>query len=70
MAKKVIDCDVVVQAGHENTPDTMTGGEGPLGKEIDWTPVVAKRSSSGSAGGARSHVTNIAERRNSIGPFG
>jgi hypothetical protein len=41
MAQRVIDCDVVIQAGHEDTPDSMTGGSGPLGKEIDWTPVVA-----------------------------
>jgi hypothetical protein len=41
MAQDIINCDVVIQAGHENTPDSMTGGEGPLGKEIDWTPVVA-----------------------------
>jgi hypothetical protein len=41
MLKKFIDCDVVIQAGHENTPDDKTGGEGPLGKEIEWTPVVA-----------------------------
>jgi hypothetical protein len=37
----VIDCDVVIQAGHENTPDGITGGEGPLGREIEWTPIVA-----------------------------
>jgi len=37
----VIDCDVVIQAGHEDTPDSATGGEGPLGREIDWTPIVA-----------------------------
>jgi hypothetical protein len=41
MAPQLIDCDVVIQAGHENTPDSKTGGEGPLGKEIDWTPIVA-----------------------------
>jgi hypothetical protein len=41
MLKEFIDCDVVIQAGHENTPDDKTGGEGPLGKEIEWTPVVA-----------------------------
>jgi Fungal chitosanase of glycosyl hydrolase group 75 len=35
------DGDVFIQAGHENTPDNKTGGEGPLGNEIDWTPVVA-----------------------------
>ena len=35
------DCDVLVQAGHQNTPDGATGGSGPLGDEIDWTPVVA-----------------------------
>lgn len=34
-------CDILIQAGHENTPDGMTGGTGPLGNEIDWTPVVA-----------------------------
>ena len=36
-----INCDVVVQAGHQNTPDGMTGGESQYGKEILWTPVVA-----------------------------
>src|SRR5882672_1312035 len=36
-----IDCYVVIQAGHQDTPDGKTGGEGPLGNEIDWTPVVA-----------------------------
>src|ERR1700704_1180573 len=35
------NADVFIQAGHENTPDNKTGGEGPLGNEIDWTPVVA-----------------------------
>jgi hypothetical protein len=35
------NADVFIQAGHENTPDNKTGGEGPLGKEIDWTPIVA-----------------------------
>ena len=34
-------CDIVIQAGHENTPDGKTGGTGPLGDEIDWTPIVA-----------------------------
>ncbi len=37
----VRECDILVQAGHENTPDRATGGEGPLGKEIEWTPIVA-----------------------------
>ena len=41
MPQDIIDCDVVIQAGHEDTPDGATGGEGPLGNEIDWTPVVA-----------------------------
>src|SRR5256885_13685028 len=35
------DADVFIQAGHEKTPDNKTGGEGPLGNEIDWTPIVA-----------------------------
>jgi len=36
------DADVfIIQAGHENTPDNKTGGEGLLGNEIDWTPIVA-----------------------------
>jgi Fungal chitosanase of glycosyl hydrolase group 75 len=35
------DGDVFIQAGHQNTPDDKTGGEGPLGNEIDWTPIVA-----------------------------
>src|SRR6516164_2400831 len=41
MPQEIIDCDVVIQAGHEDTPDDKTGGEGPLGNEIDWTPIVA-----------------------------
>lgn len=41
MAQDIVACDVLIQAGHENTPDNMTGGAGPLGKEIDWTPIVA-----------------------------
>ena len=36
-----INCDVVIQAGHQNTPDGTTGGESQYGKEIEWTPVVA-----------------------------
>ncbi len=36
-----IDCDIVIQAGHENTPDNKTGGESKWGKEIEWTPIVA-----------------------------
>ena len=35
------DFDIVIQAGHENTPDGKTGGESAWGKEIEWTPVVA-----------------------------
>jgi peptidoglycan hydrolase-like protein with peptidoglycan-binding domain len=35
------NCDILIQAGHENTPDNATGGSGPLGNEIDWTPIVA-----------------------------
>jgi hypothetical protein len=38
---EVIHCDVVIQAGHEHTPDGMTAGESRWGKEIEWTPVVA-----------------------------
>src|SRR4051812_17399886 len=34
-------CDILIQAGHENTQDGATGGGGPLGDEIDWTPIVA-----------------------------
>jgi len=34
-------CDILIQAGHENTPDDKTGGSGPLGDEINWTPIVA-----------------------------
>jgi hypothetical protein len=33
MARDIVSCDVVIQAGHENRPDNMTGGAGPLGKE-------------------------------------
>lgn len=41
MAEEIIDCDVVIQTGREDTPDDATGGTGPLGDEIDWTPIVA-----------------------------
>ena len=34
------ECDILIQAGRENTPDDKTGGSGPLGNEIDWTPIV------------------------------
>ena len=33
--------DVVIQAGHENRLTGKTGAESPLGKEQQWTPVVA-----------------------------
>lgn len=33
MPQDIIDCDVVIQAGDEDTPDTATGGEGPLGND-------------------------------------
>ncbi len=33
--------DVFIQAGHEGRTTGATGAEGPLGREIDWTPVVA-----------------------------
>lgn len=32
--------DVFIQAGHLNALDGYTGGTGPLGREIDWTPIV------------------------------
>jgi hypothetical protein len=34
-------CDILIQAGHQNTPDDATGGSGPLGDEIDWTPIIS-----------------------------
>jgi hypothetical protein len=33
--------DVLIQAGHEGRTTGNTGAEGPLGREIDWTPIVA-----------------------------
>ena len=33
--------DVLIQAGHEGRTSGLTGATGPLGNEIDWTPVVA-----------------------------
>lgn len=37
-----IDCDIVVQAGHQNHLQGWNeGGSGPEGNEIDWTPVIA-----------------------------
>ena len=32
---------VFIQAGHEGRTSGSTGAEGPLGREIDWTPIVA-----------------------------
>lgn len=40
--KTWVDCDIVVQAGHENKLLGMNeGGGGPEGDEINWTPVIA-----------------------------
>jgi hypothetical protein len=39
------DFDIVIQAGHENTPDNKTGGESQWGREIVWTPIVANEAS-------------------------
>ncbi|MGC3988365.1 MAG: peptidoglycan-binding domain-containing protein [Chthoniobacteraceae bacterium] len=37
-----IDCDIIVQAGHQNHLQGWNeGGSGPEGNEIDWTPVIA-----------------------------
>lgn len=33
--------DVLIQAGHEGRTTGKTGAEGPLGREIEWTPIVA-----------------------------
>ena len=33
--------DVFIQAGHEGRISGATGASGPLGKEIEWTPIVA-----------------------------
>lgn len=40
LMEAVATADVFLQAGHFNTPDGKTGGVGPLGREIDWTPIV------------------------------
>lgn len=34
------EAEIFIQAGHLNTPDGKTGASGPLGREIDWTPIV------------------------------
>jgi len=33
--------EIYIQAGHEGRTQGATGASGPLGKEIDWTPIVA-----------------------------
>src|SRR5262245_33915337 len=33
--------DVSIQAGHEGRTSGATGASGPLGDEIEWTPIVA-----------------------------
>jgi N-acetylmuramoyl-L-alanine amidase len=35
--------DVLIQAGHEGRKTGKTGASGPLGREIEWTPIVANR---------------------------
>jgi hypothetical protein len=35
------DADVLIQAGHEGRRVGATGASGPLGDEIEWTPIVA-----------------------------
>lgn len=37
--------DVLIQAGHEGRTEGATGAVGPLGREIDWNPVVADEAS-------------------------
>ena len=34
-----LDSDIFIHAGYENTPETKTGGKGPLVNEIDWPPM-------------------------------
>jgi N-acetylmuramoyl-L-alanine amidase len=36
-----MNADVFIQAGHEGRTTGATGACGPLGCEIDWTPIVA-----------------------------
>jgi len=36
-----ITADVLIQAGHEGRTTGRLGAVGPLGKEIEWTPIVA-----------------------------
>ncbi|MBR9918967.1 hypothetical protein GYB29_15150 [bacterium] len=35
------EAEIYIQAGHEGRTTGATGAEGPLGKEIEWTPIVA-----------------------------
>jgi hypothetical protein len=37
---QVKTADILIQAGHVNTPDRMTGASGPFGEERVWTQVV------------------------------
>jgi hypothetical protein len=37
----VATANVLIQAGHEGRKVGATGAVGPLGKEIEWTPIVA-----------------------------
>jgi N-acetylmuramoyl-L-alanine amidase len=39
----MLEADVLIQAGHEGRKTGATGAEGPLGREIEWTPIVANR---------------------------
>lgn len=35
--------DVLIQAGHEGRKSGATGAVGPIGREIEWTPIVANQ---------------------------
>lgn len=37
----LISVDALIQAGHEGLTSGQTGASGPLGDEIDWTPIIA-----------------------------
>jgi hypothetical protein len=37
---QVQSADILIQAGHVNTPDRMTGASGPFGEERVWTRIV------------------------------
>jgi hypothetical protein len=59
--------DVFVQAGHEGRTSGKTGADGPIGREIDWTPIVA---SAATAALRQANISVIRKPADGLNPDG